>query len=937
MLTVLVVPKVSAQIRGPNMDTLRFTVIKSPDAQLLSMLRHDTHVLPSLSVPMDLWSSLLGEANGGLIRTADIGPLEMEGFTITSNPGFHIGHIAYNIRPDQSYRRLDVTFWPLADVEFRHALIHGYNQTGIIPDIYDYIATPTRSLVPPAQGDWYNPAVPEHPFNLGDPFTSPPGEHSTCGILLGAGYTFVDADVSGTVTDDDYWNMPNSDPLPRMVIWTPLLEVAPTSWEHGQRFVEDLGTVGLAATTANGECGLVSEGADFNWYLEQVLYYSDFDGYMGFWGVGRFPEQLYLLLHSSQDSLSTPGAHNAPGVSDVDLDGLLETMKFTLAPAPGQPDPRRDAAFEVQNRVYNETYDYALAYMVLYSRTYFNAYNPDLRGVVKSSGYGSDNKWTFLNIHWEPGTERIEDGRTFASWTLGEDPDSLNPLYAYTKYEWEIIARVYDGLTMVNPYDHKDIPWIATEWSVVETPTGMNVTYYLRDDVYWQDGYPYTAMDAEFSLEFIRDWQIPRYTEAWQNIIDVEVVNSTTFTVQADETSQFLIYDWAALAAMLPPQVWDRTWFSLDDILYFPCWEIPYTAENLAPGYSPGPWADQVPTLLFGTGPWIFQFYDPVGMYSDLWANRNYLMTQEQVNDLKTEMFWEVGDVNRDGIINVIDMTQMSLKYGFIEGEPGYDPDCDLDQDGDIDIYDILANGGGVVVHLLWQRTYPDGGGGGSGVSSSQFIIGESVISESQQASEPAMYVDPPEIVNYTLKTNDLFSVNITIANVTDLMGYDFKLTFDSTILDIVSVNPGDFFGADPEIWHNNTNNAEGFVRFAMTPQAGTQNGEGGSGRLTTIEFCVKEYGNSSIELKGYTKLANSRGIQVDHTTLDGYFDNRHPGDINEDETINVLDLTLISFSFGYYQGEPEYNPDADINEDGVVDTRDLAFAALNLGWTWDP
>jgi hypothetical protein len=114
--------------------------------------------------------------------------------------------LLYNIRPDQSYRRDDLAegFWPLADPAFRHALIHGYDQLGIIPPIYGFIVTPVRSLVPPAQSYWYNSAVPTHDFNLGNPFTSPPGEHSTCGILKDAGYVFVDADSSSSVTAPDY-------------------------------------------------------------------------------------------------------------------------------------------------------------------------------------------------------------------------------------------------------------------------------------------------------------------------------------------------------------------------------------------------------------------------------------------------------------------------------------------------------------------------------------------------------------------------------------------------------------------------------------------------------------------------------------------------------------------------------------------------------------
>jgi hypothetical protein len=56
------------------------------------------------------------------------------------------------------------------------------------------------------------------------------------------------------------------------------------------------------------------------------------------------------------------------------------------------------------------------------------------------------------------------------------------------------------------------------------------------------------------------------------------------------------------------------------------------------------------------------------------------------------------------------------------------------------------------------------------------------------------------------------------------------------------------------------------------------------------------------------------------------------PWDVNEDALCNVVDMTLVSFAFGTFLGEPEFNPDADINEDDVIDTRDLCEVAYRLG-----
>jgi ABC-type transport system substrate-binding protein len=228
----------------------------------------------------------------------------------------------------------------------------------------------------------------------------------------------------------------------------------------------------------------------------------------------------------------------------------------------------------------------------------------------------------------------------------------------------------------------------------------MEIDFTLRDDVYWQDGVPFTAYDVEFCLEFLRDYQIPRYAGTWQTLIDVVVTNATHLTIQVNEPSKSLFYEYASLAAILPPQVWDRPWVDTQAVLDYDPTE-PY---NVAPGYTPGP--TPPPTNLFGTGQWIFQFYDAVNQYGDVWKNPNYFMSTAAIDDFMADLFWEVGDINRDGIINVIDLTLWSFGYGYIIADPEYDPDIDIyppDPDGIIDIRD----GRIIAFHLLWQREYP--------------------------------------------------------------------------------------------------------------------------------------------------------------------------------------------------------------------------------------
>ena len=58
--------------------------------------------------------------------------------------------------------------------------------------------------------------------------------------------------------------------------------------------------------------------------------------------------------------------------------------------------------------------------------------------------------------------------------------------------------------------------------------------------------------------------------------------------------------------------------------------------------------------------------------------------TQEQ-----WDTFWLLGDVNRDGYIDGLDMELIQAAYGCFEGEPCYNPDCDLNRDGIVDMEDV--------------------------------------------------------------------------------------------------------------------------------------------------------------------------------------------------------------------------------------------------------
>jgi hypothetical protein len=221
--------------------------------------------------------------------------------------------------------------------------------------------------------------------------------------------------------------------------------------------------------------------------------------------------------------------------------------------------------------------------------------------------------------------------------------------------------------------------------SAGETATSvMRVTYTLRDDVTWHDGHEFLADDAEFSIEFMRNNQIPRYTASWETVVDVQVNSPTSFTVYSSETGQFYLYDWSSLAVYLAPQVW--TWMDgqpLATILGYPVWENTTDTGPISTPYQ-----------LIGIGPMIFQGWDPVGMVADLHARTDWFISAAEIDAMLVDMFHSIGDCSPpsypsrndpaafDGIINGDDQTVMSLSFGFGTGDSEFAPHADIDDDG---------------------------------------------------------------------------------------------------------------------------------------------------------------------------------------------------------------------------------------------------------------
>jgi hypothetical protein len=259
------------------------------------------------------------------------------------------------------------------------------------------------------------------------------------------------------------------------------------------------------------------------------------------------------------------------------------------------------------------------------------------------------------------------------------------------------------------------------------------------------------------------------------------------------------------------------------------------------------------------------------------------------------------------------------------------------------------------------------------------FIINLGVAS----AITTYLYLDPSRVVDSTLEPPDTFIVNINMDDVTNLYGFEFKLGYDTNVLEAQQVQI-DFLN-EPRFWiTEGTWNQNDFVWVAATSlsPAGPVTGDG---TLATIKFKVTGSGRSTLNLYDI-KLRDNTVIRIDYSVRGGFFSNipvtcnlsgtgtgidgicygecgaapecsgAEPGKANtccgdgafgcyftditgmekgvRDGRVDMRDVSMASKAFGSYPGHELWEASADINMDDHVNMRDISAVSKKFGTT---
>ena len=127
-------------------------------------------------------------------------------------------------------------------------------------------------------------------------------------------------------------------------------------------------------------------------------------------------------------------------------------------------------------------------------------------------------------------------------------------------------------------------------------------------------------------------------------------------------------------------------------------------------------------------------------------------------------------------------------------------------------------------------------------------ILGLTIAFPSTLSADPILNIQP---LSLNVQTGDTFEVEVTISEVEDLVGWQFDIGFDPSVLSVNGITEGNFLsGAGPMIFIPGfIDNVGGTLSMSAAALLGPFDGASGSGLLATISFTALADGFSLISI----------------------------------------------------------------------------------------
>jgi len=437
--------------------------------------------------------------------------------------------------------------------------------------------------------------------------------------------------------------------------------------QAGEALVDHMKKLGIPVDVTEGPSSVCAPPVMAEW---------KFHIYTGGWSMGRFPLHFYALYTPIGIFEWGP---NCDLIQDSELTYWAE-LEYPKAP---DLETAIRAAHECQRILVEKCYG-----VWLYTAGGYIAYRKGLLGMLNTRGYGFSTNidLALLNVyHEDPNKKQV-------IWGLNQPPRGvLNPLFAQWLYEYEVIDRIFSGFGMLtfNPYDPvkpgkspsaSDMPWYAVDWKVTVDDEGLDhVHIWIRPDIKWHDGQPFTVRDINYTIYLILS-----YEDAWAYPDLYGMINRT-----------IIHNDYYIEVVMTGHSYWN---VYVPGVVPLP--EHIYSQIQDHHGKWPGKGEGFTPEQVFvGIGEWKFKDHarDPLTgdltlapgawclleKFNDFWMELGYSTGNVYKCDVDFLYFFNAGNPPQGGSykIGLPDLVKVALAYGSsATGVPSanWEPGCDI-------------------------------------------------------------------------------------------------------------------------------------------------------------------------------------------------------------------------------------------------------------------
>jgi ABC-type transport system substrate-binding protein len=222
------------------------------------------------------------------------------------------------------------------------------------------------------------------------------------------------------------------------------------------------------------------------------------------WGGSNDPDQT-IMLHTDN---APPAGYNKARWSNGKVDQLLE-------------DGLSKMTREERKPIYNNLHDIFVEEMPVIpvaAEAGYYVFNEDITGVenIKAWQYGSSD-WTPLWATWL-GSKSGE--KTFVNSNYYRIKGLL------PQNDWiEVPSCTFGWLLQRYPPDMGLQPCLAKSWEVSDD--SLTFTYFLRDDILWSDGEPFTSADVKFTFDALSDPNFITTASRWMKYVSSVKLQTT--------------------------------------------------------------------------------------------------------------------------------------------------------------------------------------------------------------------------------------------------------------------------------------------------------------------------------------------------------------------------------------------------------------------------